>query len=176
VAVGEKHLKAAALVLVDVAPRLERDGVKKIQSFMTQKPDGFDSLEEVAQAIANYQPHRSRTRNLESVAKNIRLAPDGKYRWHWDPLYRSSTRDLDQRELRLEACARRLDLPTLLVRGGSSDVLSESGAQHFLHLCPHAEYVNVTDARHMVAGDRNDVFGASVIAFLKRTVPAAATA
>ena len=62
-------------------------------------------------------------------------------------------------------------MPTLLVRGGLSDVLSEAGAQHFLALCPHSEYVNVTNAGHMVAGDRNDIFGTSVSAFLGRTVP-----
>ena len=37
-------------------------------------------------------------------------------------------------------------LPTLLVRGGLSDILSEEGAQSFLDLCPHSEYVNVTGA------------------------------
>ena len=62
-------------------------------------------------------------------------------------------------------------MPTLLVRGGLSDVLSEEGAQHFLALTPHSEYVNVTSAGHMVAGDRNDVFGTSVIEFLKRSLP-----
>jgi hypothetical protein len=62
-------------------------------------------------------------------------------------------------------------LPTLLVRGGLSDILSEEGAREFLELCPHAEYVNVTDAGHMVAGDRNDIFANGVIEFLSRTVP-----
>ena len=71
----------------------------------------------------------------------------------------------------IEACARALKLPTLLVRGGLSDVLSEAGAQAFLQLCPHSEYVNITDAGHMVAGDRNDIFGNAVIDFLSRTVP-----
>jgi pimeloyl-ACP methyl ester carboxylesterase len=72
-----------------------------------------------------------------------------------------------RRQQRLEACARRLALPTLLMRGGLSDVLSEDGAQHFLALCEHSEYVNVTSAGHMVAGDRNDAFGTSVIGFFK---------
>ena len=44
----------------------------------------------------------------------------------------------------------------------------QQGAQDFLKICPHAEYVNVTDAAHMVAGDRNDIFAKSVIEFLKR--------
>ena len=64
-----------------------------------------------------------------------------------------------------------LKLPVLLVRGGLSDVLSEEGAQSFLDQCPHAEYVNVSNAAHMVAGDRNDIFAESVIEFLLRVAP-----
>ena len=171
VAIGEDHIDATALVLVDIAHRIETEGTQKIQAFMDQKPDGFVSLEEVADAIASYQPHRTRPKSLDGLAKNVRLAPDGRYRWHWDPQFRTGHRDLDKREQRLEACASNLALPTLLVRGGLSDVLSEAGAEEFLQLCPHSEYVNVTSAGHMVAGDRNDVFATSCIEFLKRTVP-----
>lgn len=171
VAIGEDHLDATALVLVDIAPKIETQGVAKIQAFMSQKPEGFSSLQEVADTIAGYQPHRQRPRNLEGLAKNVRLGADGKYRWHWDPRFRAVRRDIEKRQQRFEACARRPTLPTLLVRGGLSDVLSEAGAQAFLELCPHGDYVNVTDAGHMVAGDRNDIFGNAVIEFLSRTVP-----
>jgi pimeloyl-ACP methyl ester carboxylesterase len=170
VAVGEGHVEAGALVMVDIAPRIEATGIDNIQAFMSQKPEGFASLEEVAEAIASYQPQRVRPKSLEGLAKNVRLTSDGTYRWHWDPRFRAGMRDLERRQARLEACAARLTLPTLLVRGALSDVLSEEGAQHFLALCPHSEYVNVTSAGHMVAGDRNDVFGTSVIDFLKRSV------
>ena len=171
VAAGEEHVDATALVMVDVAPRLEPEGVDKIQAFMHQKPEGFDSLEEVADAIASYQPHRRRPGNLAGLVKNVRLGANGKYRWHWDPRFRPTRHDMAKRHDRLEACARNLTLPTLLVRGGLSDVLSEDGAAEFCKLCPHAEYVNVTSAGHMVAGDRNDVFGDAVIKFLMRVVP-----
>lgn len=171
VAVGEDRVDATGLVMVDIGPRVEPEGVDKIHAFMTLKPDGFDSLEEVAQAIASYQPHRTRPRTLDGLAKNVRLGDDGKYHWHWDPRYREGRPDHGLRYERLSACARRLTLPTLLVRGGLSNVLSEDGAQDFLSLCKHSEYVNVTGAAHMVAGDRNDIFGTSVIAFVKRKVP-----
>ncbi|MGI9612649.1 MAG: alpha/beta fold hydrolase [Acidimicrobiales bacterium] len=174
-AIGDGHIVGRALVLVDIAPRISSTGSKKIGEFMGQKPNGFDSLDEVADAIANYQPHRKRRRNLDGLAKNIRLGADGKYHWHWDPAYRkrrSLTRDqIRARTRKLEDAARNLTVPTLLVRGGLSDVLDESGAQSFLDLVPHAEYVNVADAAHMVAGDRNDVFATSVIEFLTRAVP-----
>jgi pimeloyl-ACP methyl ester carboxylesterase len=170
-AIGDDYVDATALVLVDIAPRLEPDGVGKILSFMDGRPEGFASLDEVADAIAAYQPHRPRKGDLSGLAKNVRMGADGRYRWHWDPRWRSGAPDLEAMYLRQSACARRLTLPTLLVRGGLSDVLSEEGARSFLGLCPHSEYVNVTEASHMVAGDRNDVFAGAVIEFLGRTAP-----
>ena len=89
-------------------------------------------------------------------------------------MFRVDQSDQGDREERLVACSRNLKLPTLLVRGGLSDILSEAGAEEFLELCPHSEFVNVTGAGHMVAGDRNDVFADSVVDFLKRTVPVGA--
>ena len=171
VAIGEDRVDATALVLVDIAPRIEPEGVQRIGAFMRQKPEGFDSLEEVAAAIASYQPHRKPPKDLAGLAKNLRMGANGKYRWHWDPQFMTLRRDMDKRIDRLTDCARNVKLPALLVRGGLSDVLSEDGAQHFLGLCPHAEYVNITGAAHMVAGDRNDIFGSAVIEFLTRTVP-----
>jgi non-heme chloroperoxidase len=171
VAVGEDYVEASAVILVDIAHRIEPAGVVHIRDFMSQKPEGFDTLEEVAEAIANYQPHRPRPRTLDGLAKNVRLGDDGRYHWHWDPRMHWRGVNLAEHQAHLEACARNLTVPTLLVRGGLSDVLSEDGARAFLDLCPRAEYVNVTGAAHMVAGDRNDIFANAIIDFLTRTVP-----
>ena len=173
-AVGEGRVNAAALVLVDTAPRIEAGGVRKIRDFMGQAPDGFSSLEEVADAIANYQPHRPRPRVLDGLRKNVRLDETGRLRWHWDPAFiQGKTSEISAREQRMQAaaeCLASLQTPTLLVRGGLSDVLSEEGAQSFLATCPHSEYLSVTDAAHMVAGDRNDLFTNAVVDFLVRRV------
>ena len=168
IAVGEGLVDAMALVVVDTAPLIEAEGVSQIQAFMTARPEGFGSLSEVADAIHRYQPHRQRPRQLDGLAKNVRLGPDGRYRWHWDPRYRAGHSDPVERRRRMEAAARQLALPTLLVRGGMSDVLSEAGAQHFMGLCPALEYVSVAGAAHMVAGERNDAFGSAVLGFLQR--------
>lgn len=173
-AIGEGVVDATALVLVDIAPRIDPEGVANIRAFMSQSPDGFETLEDVATAISSYQPHRPRPRKLDGLGKNVRLGEDGRYRWHWDPkMFTAGTGrvDLDERQARMEAYARSLTVPTVLVRGGLSDVLSEEGAQEFLAMTPHAEYVAVPDAAHMVAGDRNDVFADAVIDFLRRSIP-----
>jgi pimeloyl-ACP methyl ester carboxylesterase len=103
VAVGEDRIDATALVLVDVAPHIEAEGVEKIQAFMTRKPEGFSSLDEVADAIASYQPHRTRPRNVAGLGKNVRLGADGRYHWHWDPKFRAGRQVMEQRRERLEA-------------------------------------------------------------------------
>jgi pimeloyl-ACP methyl ester carboxylesterase len=54
------------------------------------------------------------------------------------------------------------------VRGQSSEVVREENVRAFLEAVPHAEYVDVTGAGHMVAGDRNDAFNDAVSDFLRR--------
>ncbi|AXF22806.1 alpha/beta hydrolase [Burkholderia pyrrocinia] len=170
VAIGERRIDARALILVDIVPYTEPAGVARIRTFMQQNPDGFGSLDEVADAIGRYRSSRARPGNHAGLSKNVRLGDDGRYHWHWDPRFLSGTIDPLTRHARFSACARNLALPTLLVRGGSSDVVSEAGVREFLELCPHAEYVNVAAAGHMVAGDRNDVFGKAAEQFLARHV------
>jgi hypothetical protein len=46
--------------------------------------------------------------------------------------------------------------------------VQEEHAKDFLKLVPHASYVDVSGARHMVAGDRNDQFANSIEGFLKK--------
>lgn len=167
-AVGERRLPAAALVLVDVTPRIEPTGVGKIRAFMTANPNGFASIDEAADAVAAYLPHRPRPRDPSGLRKNLRLREDGRLYWHWDPRFMSEVRSAGFNGERLEAAARALTVPTLLVRGGRSEIVTPAGAQAFLDLAPHAEFVDVTDADHMVAGDANDVFNAAVIDFIER--------
>jgi pimeloyl-ACP methyl ester carboxylesterase len=138
---------------------------------MTGYPDGFASLEEAADAVASYVPHRPRPRDLNGLRKNLRLGSDSRYRWHWDPRFMSGERPprASQDPERLEAAARALRVPTLLVRGRQSDVVNEDGARAFLALVPHARYVDVSGAGHMVAGDQNDPFTQAVVSFLAET-------
>src|SRR5262249_452499 len=159
------------LVLVDVAPTMEEAGKERIGAFMRDHVEsGFGSLEEVADAIAAYNPHRPRPTDLSGLKKNVRMRDDGRWVWHWDP--RSLTQAPDEPRAwfagsdRLKDAARHLNIPTLLVRGRMSDLLSEAGAQEALELVPHARYADVAGAGHMVAGDRNDLFNDAIVAFL----------
>ncbi|MCU1367257.1 MAG: hydrolase, alpha/beta fold family protein [Ilumatobacteraceae bacterium] len=159
---------ARAVALVDIAPRMEQSGATRIHSFMS-KPDGFASLDEAADAIAAYNPHRPRPADLAGLAKNLRQTADGRWHWHWDPRFITGRGPGELADHgRMEACARSLVVPTLLVRGRMSDILSEAGAQEMLALVPHADYVDVSGAGHMVVGDRNEAFTVGIVEFLDR--------
>ncbi len=174
IAVGESTEQvAASLVLVDVAPRVEEEGRNKIADFMRSGFNGFDTLDQAADTIAAFVPHRPRPTDLSGLKKNLRQRGDGRWYWHWDPRFITNREGVDGQEglvnhERLCEAARRITIPTLLVRGRMSDIVSDESVRELRELVPHAAVVDVAGAGHMVAGDKNDAFNAAVIAFVNR--------
>jgi pimeloyl-ACP methyl ester carboxylesterase len=179
------HLLASAglwgaVVLVDVTPRLEFQGARRVVSFMAAHPDGFGTLDDAAEVIAAYNPHRARPDNVDGLRKVLRERHDGRWVWRWDPAFIHSnfdflrdgstagTEQFDAISHLLIDGARRVTAPTLLVRGLLSDVVSQATVEEFKQLVPHAETVDVSGTGHMIAGDDNDAFTAAVTDFLGR--------
>ena len=157
------------LVLVDVVPKFEKDGSARIRDFMASGLEGFASLDEAADAVAAYLPHRPKPRSPEGLKKNLRLREDGRWYWHWDPAFLTKPQDDPfVRMEKLEQAAVKLEVPILLIRGRLSDVVSEDGVQDFLAKVPHAEFVELADAGHTAAGDDNDAFTDVVVQFVAR--------
>lgn len=156
------------LVLVDVVPRFEQAGTSRIVDFMSRHVHGFDTLEQAADAIADYLPHRKRPRKLDGLTKNLRHR-DGRWHWHWDPAFVTSSSDEPFADVEvLEQAAIGLSIPILLIRGKLSDVVSEQGVTDFLAKVPGAEFVELSDAGHTAAGDDNDAFTDAVVSFVTR--------
>lgn len=159
-----------ALVLVDITPKMKVDGVRRIIGFMAEHAqEGFASVEEAADAISAYLPHRPRPTDLSGLSKNLRQGDDGRLRWHWDPKFISSRADADNHAGEVEVqgfqVARRLKMPVLLVRGRESELVGEDEIDAFVDAVPHAKFADIAGARHMVAGDRNDVFTEALLTF-----------
>ncbi|MBV8290506.1 MAG: alpha/beta hydrolase [Mycobacterium sp.] len=160
--------RVTGLVLVDVVPRFEKNGSARIRDFMFSGLHGFGSLEEAANAVAAYLPHRTRPRSPEGLKKNLRLR-DGRWYWHWDPAFMTKPGDDPQlRTEKFEHAAADLTIPVLLIRGKLSDVVSPEGVRHFLDTVPNAEFVELSDAGHTAAGDDNDAFSTVVVSFVTR--------
>lgn len=170
---SSKEPIADALVMVDIVLRPAVAGAQRIAAFMRAYPNGFATVEEAADAVAAYYPERPRPKDVGGLRKNLRLREDGRFRWHWDP----RILDMGQRAEppgpfeTLQLMAPNVTLPTLLVRGGKSDIVDDEGVADMLRLVPQTEVFNVAGAGHMVAGDMNDPFSSGVIAFLQRHLP-----
>lgn len=165
-------LEPAAIVLVDIVPKMSAKGVAKIRGFMMANPDGFTSIEEAADAISAYYPERPRPKDLTGLHKNLRHHPDGRWRWHWDQRMMTDERGDPKHLLELMDRADWTDrVPTLLVRGMKSDIVDDDGVADLRRRIPALEIADIRGAGHMVAGDRNDEFNAAVIEFLTRVMP-----
>jgi pimeloyl-ACP methyl ester carboxylesterase len=159
-----------ALVMVDIGLYPNEAGANQVVNFMKSGGKGFATLDEVSKAISGYLPHRKRPRDNRGLEKNLRLKEDGRYYWHWDPRFlegRGTEREEGQKELNIKN-SQNIDVPTLLIRGALSNVVTQEDVDDFLFAIPHAEFEEIDKAAHMVAGDRNDIFAASAIKFLKK--------
>lgn len=66
----------------------------------------------------------------------------------------------------LEVASDNILVPTLLVRGELSDIVTQEGVDMLLSHIDDITVVDVAGAAHMIAGDRNDEFTSAVIDFL----------
>jgi non-heme chloroperoxidase len=161
-------LDCTALVLVDITPQIRQDGRARIGAFMRAHGEGFASVTEAADAVSRYLPHRPRPGDVSGLAKNLRLGDDGRYYWHWDPQLMTGRLTESLAPGRLDRAAAAVTVPMLLVRGTESEIVSDVELAAFRAVAPAAEHVDVPTARHMVAGDQNDLFTSAVVDFLLR--------
>jgi pimeloyl-ACP methyl ester carboxylesterase len=168
---------SSGLVLVDITPKANSDGIRRITEFMKTGIDGFDSLDEAGAAIAAYTPQRVREVNRAGLAKVLRQR-DGRWYWHWGPSFmeQSHTEVMSEAFANLlGVAASNIHVPTMLVRGLLCDVVTQDGVDDLLARIPGAEIVEVRDASHMIAGDQNDAFSDAVVCFLRNRIQSTAS-
>jgi len=164
---------ADVVVLVDITPFPEEVGIARIVGFMRRHTDGFATLDEAVDAVAAYNPHRPRPRDPSGLRRNLRERADGRLYWHWDPLTVATDTRLHHTTIQQSAAtlAAGDPFPLLLIRGLSSDVVSDASVTAFRAQFPWAEVADVAGAGHMIAGDRNDAFNQAMLAFLTAHLP-----
>lgn len=163
-------MRPVAVVLVDIVLRPERRGVERIRAFMGGNAAGFANLEEAIAAVTAYNPNRPNPGDPSGLMRNLRLRPDGRLYWHWDPriLPEDMDEDIANTTRIIDGLVPANEVPTLLIRGGKSDLLSDANVAEFRRHLPHAEIHDVAGAGHMVAGDSNEAFMSGVGDFLAR--------
>lgn len=164
----------AALVLVDIGHRMEDEGVRRIIEFM-KAHESFVDLEEAAAAVAEYLPQRKDVR-IESLRRNLRERPDGRWEWKHQLGRRIRQREAEGASFQpgrwrdlvagMAEEARALTCPALVLRGRQSDLLSDEGAREITDLIPDARLARVHGAGHHAAGDNPETTVDLVTRFL----------
>lgn len=140
-----------ALVIVDVGPEISDEGRQVIGSFIRSNVE-FDDLDHFVENVRRYDPYRSRDHIERTVKYNLFRRADGKYVSKCD----RGPRQLGihdphhpDDEISLEN-VKNLDLPVLVVRGESSNILAPDAAQRFVEALPQGQLVTVAECGHNV--------------------------
>lgn len=157
-----------ALVVVDIAPEVQRGGVDNIRSFVAAT-DELDTFEDFVQRAHSFNPRRTLDNIRGRLRHNLRQLPSGRWTWKYDPALRNPARVGDGMTDLWEEVAR-ITCPVLIVRGGESDILDPEVAKRFGGIVG-AEVRTVPGAGHSVMGDNPAGFLAAIEPFLAELPP-----
>ena len=160
--------KVKALVVVDAAPQNMQQGTQNIRSFV-QQDDELDSVDAFVERVLQYNPRRDPQQVRGSIMHNIKELPSGKWTWKYDRALRRPGRRMGsdpETEKRLWGYLETLQCPTLLVRGGGSDIVAMDTADRMHQAIPNSRLATIDGAGHLVMGDSPSGFQSAVTDFL----------
>jgi len=162
-----------ALILVDVGPEGAREGVDNIIRF-TQGPDELDTFDQFVEMAHHFNPRRSIENIRSRMEHRLKQLPNGKWTWKFDKRFRQKESGLrvgtELRSDELWGVFKSIRCPTLLVRGGQSDILLAEHAEKLAREMSDCRLAVVEGAGHSVMGDNPSGFLTAVLPFLDEVV------
>lgn len=160
--------RVRALVLVDVGPEAAKDGVDNIMRF-TRGPDELD-FDEFVELAHRFNQRRTLENIRERMRHRLRQLENGKWTWKFDKRFREENNGLrigsELTNDQTWGLFRGVSVPTLLIRGAESDVLSAEVADRAVREMQRTRLTVVPGAGHSVPGDNPDAFTNAVREFL----------
>ena len=160
--------RVRALVIVDAGPQNMQQGTQNIRNFV-QQDDELDSVDAFVERVLKYNPRRAPEQIRGSIMHNLKQLPNGKWTWKYDKRLRSPGRRMGsdpETEKRLWGYLEALQCPTLLVRGGASDIIAMDTADKMHAVIPNSQLATIEGAGHLVMGDSPAGFQRAVTEFL----------
>ena len=145
------------LVLVDITPSpppIPRSSAssRPMPVHLMSGPRTYPSWDAIVDATHATMPHRDRKDVIAGVRHNARSLPDGSWAWRYDQLFGGA--DPREQIATLWADVRWLVIPSMLVRGALSPVVTDEAAAEFLRQVPAGRVETVADADHSVQSDQ----------------------
>ena len=160
--------RVRALVIVDAGPQNMQQGTQNIRNFV-QQDDELDSVDAFVERVLKYNPRRAPEQIRGSIMHNLKQLPNGKWTWKYDKRLRRPGRRMGsdpETEKRLWGYLEALQCPTLLVRGGASDIIAMDTAEKMRNVIPNSQMATIEGAGHLVMGDSPAGFQRAVTEFL----------
>ncbi len=163
---GRRPKELAALVIVDIGPEIVAAGASRIQTGV-RASDVFASREAAFAAARALNARPPEDHHRHRVYNSLMRTGDGAWTYRYDRALRSPS-NLRRRDTETgwRSCAN-IAVPTLLIRGDDSDILSPEVAQRMVETIPDARLALVADSGHAVPLDAPDGFLAAAREFLK---------
>jgi pimeloyl-ACP methyl ester carboxylesterase len=143
----------SALVLVDVGPEMREAGRQRLRAF-TGGPRELDSVDDFVERALAFNPQRRRETLRRSLLNNLRQLPSGKWTWKYDPNRFGHGPAGPPTVADRWNDIRRITCPTLVVRGGRSDMFLDEDAEQLAATLRDGRWVRVEGASHTVQGDQ----------------------
>jgi esterase len=158
-----------ALVIIDAGPEMRRPGSSRIRDFVNEVQETV-TVEAIIEKALKFNPRRDPKILRRSLMHNLRQQPDGTWRWKYDTRRFQAMGQESHRAARaaLADGLARITCPTLVVRGGESDVFHEEDAERLVARLPNGRHVTIPRAGHTVQGDNPKDLVAELRRFLVR--------
>jgi len=163
---GKRPSQLAKLVIVDIAPEIDVEGLKRIQAGVVRS-DVFASRDEAVARAREDNPIPPMEHLRHRVEYSLMRRADGRYTYRYDPALRDPTNP--RKGIPADEgwkLAANIAVPTLLVRGELSDILSRGVARRMAETIPNCRLVEVAGSGHPVPLDKPDAFAAALDGFL----------
>jgi pimeloyl-ACP methyl ester carboxylesterase len=155
-----------ALVLGDIGPETNRAGTDRIQQNVRSR-DTFASVDEAFEHEMAQNPTSDPVARRSRVEHNLRENTDGTFTWKYDPALRAFTARFESYSTDDQwAFWHSLAVPTLLLRGALSDILTPELAVRMVEANPNARLVTLPKSGHSIATDVPDLVTAALADFL----------
>jgi pimeloyl-ACP methyl ester carboxylesterase len=157
----------SALVLIDAGPNVRRPGSRRIRDFVNGGAEP-ETLEAIIERALAFNPRRDPLILRRSLMHNLRQQTDGTWTWKYDRR-RFQQMGGDQHAAERRGLADGLacvTCPTLVVRGGESDVFHDEDAERLAAGLPDGRRVTIPKAGHTVQGDNPKDLAAALRDFL----------
>lgn len=157
--------RVSAFVALDAGPWIQLEGGRRISDFIAGAPSG-GSLDDWIDHALRFNPRRNRLLLRRSLLHNMRQLPDGSLTWKADRRRPFDLSGMTQRLEALRALIPDIRCPTLVLRGGESDVFLDDDARRFANALRDATWLRIEGAGHTIQGDRPGALVDAIRGFL----------